>query len=64
MNAARMRGPIGPLIGMFCKLGSLLESRPVAATAWWYVVWMRPVRGLINRGSASTYVDFNLASWR
>ena len=27
---------------MFCRLGSVLDSRPVAATVWLKVVWMRP----------------------
>ena len=28
-------------MGMFCRFGSALESRPVAATIWLKVVWMR-----------------------
>ena len=27
---------------MFCRLGSVLESRPVAAISWLNVVWIRP----------------------
>ncbi|CNI59203.1 Uncharacterised protein [Mycobacterium tuberculosis] len=27
---------------MFCRLGSVEESRPVAAIVWLKVVWMRP----------------------
>ncbi|CFE46797.1 Uncharacterised protein [Mycobacterium tuberculosis] len=27
---------------MFCRLGSVEESRPVAAIVWLNVVWMRP----------------------
>ena len=27
---------------MFCRLGSVLDSRPVAAIVWLNVVWMRP----------------------
>ena len=30
------------LIGMFCRLGSVEDSRPVAAIIWLKVVWMRP----------------------
>ncbi len=41
-------------IGMFWRLGSEEESRPVAATAWLKVVWMRFVAGLTSAGSAST----------
>ena len=33
MNASRMRRPSGVRTGMFCRFGSLLESRPVTATA-------------------------------
>ena len=29
-------------MGMFCRFGSVEESRPVAATVWWNVVWIRP----------------------
>jgi hypothetical protein len=38
---------------MVIKFGSCEESRPVAATSWLNVVWMRPVSGLINPGSVS-----------
>ena len=34
MNALRIWRPISVRIGMFCRLGSLLLNRPVAATAW------------------------------
>ena len=27
---------------MFCRLGSVLDSRPVAAISWLNVVWIRP----------------------
>ena len=37
-----MRRPSSVRIGMFCRLGSVLESRPVAAMVWLKVVWMRP----------------------
>ena len=40
-------------IGMFWRLGSDDDSRPVAATAWWNSVWSRP-SGPISVGSAST----------
>ena len=35
-------------MGMFCRLGLLELSRPVAVTAWLNDVWMRPVRGLMR----------------
>ncbi len=34
MKAWRMRRPSAVRIGMFCRLGSVDERRPVAATAW------------------------------
>src|SRR3974377_2309972 len=46
MKAWRMRRPSGVRIGMFCRFGSVEDSRPVAATAWWDDVWIRPVRGV------------------
>ena len=44
-------------MGMFCRLGSAEESRPVDATACWNVVCRRPVVGSMSIGSASTYVE-------
>ena len=44
---------------MFCRFGSLLLSRPVAATAWLNVVCTRPVAGFTSAGSASTYVPLS-----
>ena len=37
-----MRRPSSVRIGMFCRLGSVVESRPVAAIVWLNVVWIRP----------------------
>ena len=34
--------PSAVRIGMFCRLGSVDDSRPVAATIWLNVVWIRP----------------------
>jgi hypothetical protein len=34
-KAWRMRRPSSVRIGMFCRLGSEEDSRPVAAVAWW-----------------------------
>ena len=34
MNASRTRRPSAVRIGMFCRFGSLLDSRPVTATAY------------------------------
>ena len=37
--------PSAVRMGMFCRLGSDDESRPVAATVCWNEAWMRPVSG-------------------
>ncbi len=47
---------------MFCRFGSLLLRRPVAATAWLKDVCTRPVSGLTSSGSASMYVPFSFSS--
>jgi hypothetical protein len=41
-NVSRIRRPAAVRIGTFCRLGSVDDSRPVAAIVWLYVVWMRP----------------------
>jgi hypothetical protein len=41
-------------MGMFWRFGSVEESRPVEATAWWKVVCSRPVAVSRSRGNAST----------
>ena len=33
---------------MFCRLGSVEDSRPVAAIVCWNVVWMRPASSTIG----------------
>ena len=43
MNARRISRPSSVRIGMFCRFGSLLLRRPVAATAWLNDVCTRPV---------------------
>ena len=53
MNARRISRPSSVRIGMFCRFGSLLLKRPVAATAWLNDVWTRPVAGFTSCGSAS-----------
>ena len=63
-NARRTSRPSSVRMGMFCRFGSLDESRPVAATVWLNEVCTRPVSGWTSRGSASTYVDFSLATAR
>ena len=49
---------------MFCRFGSLLLRRPVAATAWLNDVCTRPVAGSTSCGSASMYVPFSFCSAR
>ena len=53
MNARRISRPSSVRIGMFCRLGSELLKRPVAATAWLKQVCTRPVSGWTSSGSAS-----------
>ena len=53
MKAARMRRPSSLRIGMFCRLGSELASRPVTATACEKLVCTRPVRGFTISGNLS-----------
>ncbi len=50
-----MARPSSVRTGMFCRFGSVEESRPVAATVWLNVVWMRP-SGAIVLISPSTVV--------
>ncbi len=59
MNARRISRPSSVRIGMFCRFGSLLLRRPVAATAWLKLVCTRPVSGFTSCGSASMYVPFS-----
>ena len=53
MKHSRMRRPAAVRIGMFCRLGSFDDSRPVTAVVCEYVVCTRPVAGLMLRGSLS-----------
>jgi len=50
---ARTGRPISVRMGMFCRLGLVLERRPVVVEAWLKVVWTRPVSGSISSGSES-----------
>ena len=53
MNAERIWRPRSVRIGIDCRFGFVVDSRPVAATAWLNVVWSRPSRSEINDGSGS-----------
>ena len=46
--------PKGVRMGMFCRLGSELESLPVAVAVWLKRVWRRPVLGWTRPGRGST----------
>ena len=59
MKAPRICRPSSVRMGMFCRFGSLLLRRPVAATAWLKLVCTRPVSGLTSTGRASMYVPFS-----
>ena len=48
MNAWRILRPSSVRIGMFWRLGSLEDSRPVEVAACAYVVWTRPSLGSIS----------------
>ena len=54
MNARRIRRPSAVRIGMFCRLGSCEDSRPVAAITWLKVVWMRPWSSTIGISESTT----------
>lgn len=41
-KVSRIRRPASVRTGMFCRLGSVDDSRPVAAMVWLKVVWIRP----------------------
>ena len=48
--------PSSVRIGMFCRFGSVEESRPVAAMVWLNVVWMRPSSATVfNRPSTVVF---------
>ena len=51
-------------MGMFCRFGSVEDSRPVAATVWLNVVWIRPSSPAI--GISESTIDISLATsrWR
>ena len=46
---------------MFCRFGSVLDSRPVAAIVCTYVVWIRP-SSAIDLSSPSTVCFSRIAS--
>ena len=58
-NASRIRRPSAVRIGMFCRFGSVLDSRPVTATACAEAVCTRPVAGFTIPGNVSVYVPFS-----
>jgi hypothetical protein len=45
MKPRRIFWPTSLRMGMFCRLGLLLASRPVMAPVWLKLVWMRPCWG-------------------
>ena len=47
-------------MGMFCRFGSVEDSRPVAATVWLNVVWIRPFSPAI--GISESTIDISLAT--
>ena len=53
MKQLRIWRPSSVLIGMFCRFGSVLDSRPVVVAVWLKVVCSRPVASEISVGSES-----------
>ena len=56
MNAERISRPRSVRIGIDWRFGFVVDSRPVAATAWLNVVCRRPSAESINDGSGTRYV--------
>ena len=44
---------------MFCRFGSLVDRRPVAATVWLSRAWMRPVCGCTSSGTVNDDLDMS-----
>jgi hypothetical protein len=63
-NAERIRRPSSVRMGIDWRFGLVVDSRPVAATAWLIVVWRRPSRSSISPGSGSRYVLRSFVSSR
>ena len=61
-NAERIRAEL-VRIGIDCRFGFVVESRPVAATAWLIVVWRRPSLP-ISSGNGRRYVLRSFVSSR
>ena len=53
MKQLRIWRPSSVRIGMFCRLGLVLDSRPVVVAVWLKVVCSRPVASEIRAGSES-----------
>ena len=53
MNMVRIWAPSSVRTGMFWRLGSVEDSRPVAVTVFWKLVWIRP-SGAMTLASPST----------
>ena len=63
MKALRISRPSVVRTGMFCRLGSALEMRPVAVTHCLKLVWTRP-SGAMDFSNPSTKVASTLATNR
>ena len=51
MKAERISRPRSVRIGIDCRFGLVVDSRPVEATVWLIVVCRRPVSSEISAGS-------------
>ncbi len=59
-----MRRPVSVRIGMFCRLGSVDDSRPVAAIIWLNVVWMRPSSPVARVRMSTKDLSLLTSRWR
>ena len=63
MKPSRMRRPVSVRIGMFCRFGSVDDSRPVAAIIWLNVVWMRPAASAIGISESTIDLSLDTSRW-
>ncbi len=59
-----MARPSSVRTGMFCRFGSVDERRPVAATVWLNVVWMRPSAAIVLIRPSTVTRSLACSRWR
>src|ERR1044072_8596486 len=60
----RIARPSSVRTGMFCRLGSVDDSRPVAATVWLKVVWVRPLGEIVLISPSTVDRSRACSRWR